>query len=58
MQEVVFKSLYYKHTKDKDGMEMTEYEDIGEQLKWERNERYITNSNGDSDSIDNTGDNV
>ena len=58
MQEVVFKSLYYKHTKDKDGMKMPEYEDIGEQLKWERNERYTTNSNGDSDSIDNTGDNV
>jgi len=37
MQEVVFKSLHYKHTKDKDGMEMTEYENIGEQLKWERN---------------------
>ena len=32
MQEVVFKSLHYKYTKDKDGMEMTEYEDIGEQL--------------------------
>ena len=38
MQEVVFKSLHYKYTKDKDGMEMTEYEDIGEQLKWSRNE--------------------
>ena len=38
MQEVVFKSLYYKHEKDEDGTKMTEYEDIGEKLKWERNE--------------------
>ena len=33
MQEVVFKSLYYEHTKDGD-MKMTEYEDMGEELKW------------------------
>ena len=45
MQEVVFKSLHYKYTKDKDGMEMTEYEDIGEQLKWERNGKTRGNSN-------------
>ena len=38
MQEVVFKSLYYKENEDKDGTKMTEYEDIGEQLKWNRNE--------------------
>ncbi len=31
-QEVVFKSLYYKENIDKDGTEMTEYEDIGEKL--------------------------
>ena len=37
MQEVVFKSLYYKYDEDKDGTKMTEYEDIGEQLKWKRN---------------------
>ena len=36
MQEVVFKSLHYKIDKDKDGTEMTEYEDIGEELKWKR----------------------
>ena len=36
MQEVVFKSLYYKENEDKDGTKMTEYEDIGEQLKWNR----------------------
>ena len=38
MQEVVFKSLHYKENQDKDGTEMTEYEDIGEQLKWNRDE--------------------
>lgn len=37
MQEVVFKSLYYDNEIDKDGTKMTEYEDIGEQLKWNRN---------------------
>jgi len=36
MQEVVFKSLYYNTEVDKDGTKMTEYEDIGEQLKWKR----------------------
>ena len=50
MQEVVFKSLHYKENQDKDGTEMTEYEDIGEQLKWKRNDRSNTNdsSNGSS----------
>ena len=35
-QEVVFKSLYYKENIDKDGTEMTHYEDLGEELKWKR----------------------
>jgi hypothetical protein len=35
-QEVVFKSLYYEHDTDESGRKMTEYEDIGEQLKWKR----------------------
>ena len=35
---IVFKSLYYSHDKDEDGTKMTEYEDIGEELKWKRNE--------------------
>ena len=34
MQEVVFKSNFYEHTVDKDGTKMTEYEDLGEKLKW------------------------
>jgi len=36
MQEAVFKSLHYKVEKH-DGVDMTEYEDLGETLKWERN---------------------
>ena len=35
-QEVVFKSLYYRQAVDINGTEMTEYEDIGEELKWKR----------------------
>ena len=46
-QEVVFKSLYYKENEDKDGTKMTEYEDIGEQLKWSRNESRETRGNPD-----------
>lgn len=44
MQEVVFKSLYYEQEEDKDGTKMTEYEDIGEQLKWERHDRRSTDN--------------
>ncbi len=47
MQEVVFKSLYYEHEEDKDGTKMTEYEDIGEQLKWNR-DGHRTNSDNTS----------
>ena len=43
MQEAVFKSLYYNTEVDKDGTKMTEYEDIGEQLKWNRNESFGRN---------------
>ena len=38
MQEAVFKTRFYEHDVDSDGTKMTEYEDIGEQLKWNRNE--------------------
>ena len=37
-QEVVFKSTYYSHDKDVDGKNMTEHEDLGEQLKWKRDD--------------------
>ncbi len=35
MQEVVFKSLYYTHEADGQGTKMTDFEDLGEKLKWE-----------------------
>ena len=44
-QEVVFKSLYYKENEDKDGTLMTEYEDIGEKLKWKRDNVRVNNDN-------------
>lgn len=47
-QEVVFKSKYYSHDKDVDETKMTEYEDIGEKLKWERNGRLRRSSNTDT----------
>ena len=47
-QEVVFKSLYYTQEIDKDGTKMTQYEDIGEQLKWKRDGRYITDTHTSS----------
>ena len=34
LQELVFKSLYYEHEVDGQGRKMTEYEDLGEELKW------------------------
>ena len=53
-QEVVFKSLYYEHDTDESGRKMTEYEDIGEQLKWKRDGNIDNNSNS-SDNSSNTG---
>jgi len=50
-QEVVFKSLYYTDDTDKDGTAMTEYEDIGEKLKWKRD----GNINNSSNSINSNG---
>ena len=38
-QEVVFKSLYYEHEVELDGTKMTKYEEIGEKLKWKRDDR-------------------
>ena len=46
-QEVVFKSLYYKHDTDENGRRMTDYEDIGEELKWNRDNADV-NSNSNS----------
>ena len=47
MQEVVFKSLYYTHEADGQGTKMTDFEDLGEQLKWEHDR---SNNSNDSDS--------
>ena len=35
LQELVFKSLYYKHDADGSGIKMTKYEELGEELEWE-----------------------
>jgi hypothetical protein len=53
MQEVVFKSLYYPHETDGQGTKMTDYEDLGEKLKWEHDR---SNTSNDSDpNSDNVG---
>ena len=49
MQEAVFKSKFYEHEVDSDGTKMTEYEDIGETLKWKHNGNN-SNSNTASNS--------
>ena len=53
MQEVVFKSLYYSHEADGQGTKMTDYEDLGEKLKWKHdrtNNDIHTNTNSDTSS--------
>lgn len=51
MQEVVFKSLHYE-VEDTDGTKMTEYEKLGEELKWQhdRDINSASNSMGSCDS--------
>tara|TARA_R100000742_G_C4269536_1_gene88051 strand:- start:699 stop:1238 length:540 start_codon:yes stop_codon:yes gene_type:complete len=51
MQEVVFKSLYYPHEADGQGTKMTDFEDLGEKLKWEHDR---SNNSNDSDPDDNS----
>ena len=36
--ELVFKSLYYDFDKDSEGIDMTYFEDLGDQLKWKNND--------------------
>ena len=52
-QEVVFKSLYYSHDKDENGTKMTEYEDIGETLKWNHDRDNSNSSISNSDLSNN-----
>lgn len=47
MQEAVFKSKFYEYNTDSDGTKMTEYEDLGEKLKW----KHDRNINNTSDSV-------
>ena len=55
LQELVFKSLYYEHEVDGQGRKMTEYEDLGEELKWEHDgtKDSMDNSNDDNNNSDN-----
>ena len=52
MQEVVFKSLYYTHEADGQGTKMTDFEDLGEKLKWEHDR---DNNSDDSDPSSDIG---
>jgi hypothetical protein len=45
MQEAVFKTRFYEHETDSDGTRMTEYEDLGDKLKW----KHDRNNRQDSD---------
>ena len=53
LQELVFKSLYYEYEVDGQGRKMTEYEDLGEELKWQHDNgndnRNNTSTSSDSD---------
>jgi len=56
MQEAVFKSKFYEHEVDSDGTKMTEYEDIGEKLKWNHDRSTTTNDSNSSSDFTNNGD--
>ena len=52
MQEAVFKTRFYEHAVDSDGTKMTEYEDLGDKLKWKHdrnnsNDSTVSNSSSD-----------
>jgi len=46
LQELVFKSLYYRHETDGSGIKMTKYEELGEELEWQHDR------NGSTLSVD------
>ena len=52
MQEAVFKTRFYEHEVDSDGTKMTEYEDLGDKLKW-KHDRSTSgdDNNSTSDSL-------
>ena len=45
MQEAVFKTRFYEHDVDSDGTKMTEYEDLGDKLKWKHDRNIGQDSN-------------
>jgi hypothetical protein len=49
MQEAVFKTRFYEHDTDSDGTKMTEYEDLGDKLKWKHDRNNSNSSTSDSD---------
>ena len=49
MQEAVFKTRFYEHDVDSDGTKMTEYEDLGDKLKWKHDRNNSNSSTSDSD---------
>ena len=57
MQEAVFKTRFYEHEVDSDGTKMTEYEDLGDKLKWKLNgdsdRDSLRNDSNDSSNKDN-----
>ena len=52
MQEAVFKTRFYEHDTDSDGTKMTEYEDLGDKLKWKHDRNDSNDSTSSGDSID------
>ena len=56
MQEAVFKTRFYEHETDSDGTRMTEYEDLGDKLKWNHDRSTTTNDSNSSSDFTNNGD--
>ena len=54
MQEAVFKTRFYEHDVDSDGTKMTEYEDLGDKLKWKHDGSTNADNNNSSSDSDNS----
>ena len=52
MQEAVFKTRFYEFEVDSDGTKMTEYEDLGDKLKWKHDRNDSNDNTISSDSSD------
>ena len=53
LQEVVFKSLYYQNEADKGGIEMTEYEKLGDELEWQHDRNVKRDALDTNNNLDN-----